>query len=214
MEKAKNNEVSNLMVEKDRLKSELDRIKGTQDDHVNRLSRELDDAKASLLDMSKSKGVEVQSVISRFNSEKQELERLNASYLRDITDLRQRLDESLSDVGRTRAANEEEGAVLQSGLDQTLLALANLQKSSGEKERALHEQLRRLQGEQIAQLNRMMDNILQTCIVKIEDAVYELEGNTNEGNVNASPEYVLSLLEKTQGACGDFANSFIRLVQV
>jgi hypothetical protein len=60
----------------------------------------------------------------------------------------------------------------------------------------------------------MMDNILQTCIVKIEDAVYELEGNTNEGNVNASPEYVLSLLEKTQGACGDFANSFIRLVQV
>jgi gas vesicle protein len=202
------------MVEKDRLKSELDRIKGTQDDHVNRLSRELDDAKASLLDMSKSKGAEVQSVISRFNSEKQELERLNESYLLDISDLQQRLDESLSDVGRSKAANEEEGAVLQSGLDQTLLALANLQKSSSEKERALHDQLRRLQGEQIAQLNRMMDNILQTCIVKIEDAVYELEGNANEGNTNASPEYVLSLLEQTQGACGDFANSFVRLVQV
>lgn len=202
------------MVEKDRLKTELNRIKGTQDEHVNRINRELEDAKASLLDMSKSKGAEVQSMITRFNSEKLELENLNAAYLRDIEDLRRRLDESLSEVSRSRAASEEEGAVLQSGLDQTLLALANLQKSSAEKERSLYDQLHRLQGEQIAQLNRMMDNILQTCIVKIEDSVYELDSSAVEGNTNASPEYVLSLLEKTQGACGDFANSFVRLVQV
>lgn len=100
---------------------------------------------------------------------------------------------------------------MQSGLDQTLLALAELQKSSMEKEEALYAQLRKVQGEHISQLNRMMDNILQTCIVKIEDAIYELE-SLEEGH--ASVEYVLSVLEKTQGACGDFVNSFTRLVQV
>lgn len=202
------------MVEKDRLKSELDRIKGTQNDQLDRVNRELADAKASLLDMSKTKGAEVQSVMARFTAEKEELERLNASYLRDIQDLRERLNDSLAEINRVRSANEEDGAALQDGLDQTLLALANLQKTSSEKERSLYEQLRRLQGEQIAQLNRMMDNILQNCIIKIEDSVYELESTVHEGNVNASPEYVLSLLEQTQGACGDFTNSFVRLVQV
>jgi len=211
--RAKNNEVSNLLMEKDRLKNELDRIKSSQDENLSRLTRELSDANDSLMDMSKSKGAEVQSLIARFNAEKADLERLNASYERDIEEMRRRLDDALGEVHRSRAANEEDGAVLQSGLDQTLLALANLQRSSAEKEEALYEQLRKLQGDQIAQLNRMMDNILQTCIVKVEDAVYELENESYEGNVNASAEYVLSLLEKTQGACGDFANSFIRLVQ-
>ncbi|KAJ3223364.1 sla2 Src-like adaptor 2 [Clydaea vesicula] len=187
--RTKSNEITNILIEKDRLKLELERIRKQQNDELERLMKELSLAKESLVDISKNKGEEVQSIINRFTSEKSELERLSR-------------------------AKDEDCQVLQSGLDQTLMALANLQKDAAETEGNLLSQLKKLQADQIKQLNRMMDSILQSCIVKIQDAVYELESTTHEGNTTASPEYVLSLLEKSQGACGDFALCFIKLVQV
>lgn len=94
------------------------------------------------------------------------------------------------------------------------MALHNLQQHSMETEENLLNKLRSLELDQATQLNRMMDNIIQSCITKIDDAVYELQSPSHEGNQTASPEYVLSLLEKTSSACGDFGTSFIHFLQV
>lgn len=59
------------------MKNELDCIRGEQNSEIDRLKRDLQDAHDSLLDISKSKGAEVQGMLSRFNHEKAELESLN-----------------------------------------------------------------------------------------------------------------------------------------
>ncbi|KAJ1556867.1 sla2 Src-like adaptor 2 [Nowakowskiella sp. JEL0078] len=90
--------------------------------------------------------------------------------------------------------------------------MAQIQKSAQENEAALRMELNKLQGSHVAQLNKMMDNILGACIAKIDEAVYELESTATEGNSTATPEYVLSLLEKVNNTCHDFTVSFVKLV--
>ncbi|KAJ3070434.1 sla2 Src-like adaptor 2, partial [Quaeritorhiza haematococci] len=85
--------------------------------------------------------------------------------------------------------------------------------TAAETEASLMAQLDKLQVERLQQLNRMMDNILQSCIMKVDEAMYELESPAHGGNQTATPEYVLTLLEKVQSTCTDFGTSFVRLVQ-
>ncbi|KAI9352888.1 I/LWEQ domain-containing protein [Obelidium mucronatum] len=88
-----------------------------------------------------------------------------------------------------------------------------MQKTQEETEAALLDQMRHLQNEHLNNLNRMMDIILQTCIHQVDEATYELESPSHEGNQAATPEYVQSLLEKTIGAAGDFSGSFVLLIE-
>lgn len=60
----------------------------------------------------------------------------------------------------------------------------------------------------------MMDNVLQACSNTVSEAIFELDSAANVGNQNASPEYVLSLVEKSQFVCNEFASSFIKLANV
>ena len=59
-----------------------------------------------------------------------------------------------------------------------------------------------------------VDNIINSCIIKIDDSIYELESPAYEGNQTCSPEYVLSLLEKSLLACEDYGVSMIKLIEV
>lgn len=211
--KAKSNQLTDLLIERDRLKNEADRIRSSTEEELIRLRRDLKDTKDSLIDMSKTKGSEVSSIVSKHNLEMSELERVNQSHQQTIGDLRRRVDQLTGEVQRLRLSKDEESSVLQSGLDQTLLALAQLQKSQQDTEASLLSQIEKIRAEHLLQLNRMMDNILQTCITKVDGAVLDLDDETNEGNVTASPEYVQTLLEKTVGQAGDFAASFIKMLE-
>ncbi|KAJ3400025.1 sla2 Src-like adaptor 2 [Chytriomyces hyalinus] len=211
--RAKATELTDVMVERDRLRNEADRIRLTTEEEISRLRRELADTKDSLVEMSKSKGAEVSSIVARYNAEKAELEQLNLMKQRMIDDLRNQIDSLSADAQRLRNGQNEEVAVLQQGLDQTLLALAQMQKMQEETESQLLDEMRRLQGDHLQSLNRMMDIILQTCINQIDESIYELESPTHEGNQAASSEYVQSLLEKTIGQAGDFSASFIKLIE-
>ncbi|KAJ3054666.1 sla2 Src-like adaptor 2 [Rhizophlyctis rosea] len=214
--RTKSNEVTELLIERDRLKGEVDRVRHQYEDELARLRREAQDAKDSLLDVSRSKGAEVEAVVKRFDAEREELENIARGKQNQIDDLQRRLESALADVQRVKASQAEDSEVLQAGLDQTLLALAQQQKSAQEaqmEKELLAEQLLKLRGEHIHQLNAMMDNILLSCILTVDEAIYELDSPANLGNQTASPEYVLSLLEKTQAQCIDFGNSFVKLVQ-
>ncbi|KAJ3135187.1 sla2 Src-like adaptor 2 [Physocladia obscura] len=211
--RAKSSELTDVMVERDRLKNEADRIKLNSEEEIARLRRDLQDTKDSLVDMSKSKGAEVSSIVARYNAEKGELEQLNLMKQRMIDDLRNQLDRLSDEAQRLRNGQSEESAILQQGLDQTLLALAQMQKTQEETESLLLNQMRKLKNDHLLNLNRMMDIILQTCINQIDESIYELESPTTEGNQAATPEYVQSLLEKTIGSAGDFSASFIQLIE-
>ncbi|KNC96299.1 uncharacterized protein SPPG_08451 [Spizellomyces punctatus DAOM BR117] len=133
--KEKSNEVTELLIERDRLKGEVDRVRAQYEEEMSRLRRDLQDAKASLNDLSASKGAELQNIISRFEAERLEMENLNKAKQQQIDEMRRRLDDAAADIHRSKAAQEEDAAVLQAGLDQTLLALAAQQKVRGLKRR-------------------------------------------------------------------------------
>lgn len=72
--KAKNLELADMMRERDRARFDLDRVKSSQKDEVERLKRDLRFAEERFEDASRSKGSEVSSVMSKFNRQIDELE--------------------------------------------------------------------------------------------------------------------------------------------
>jgi huntingtin-interacting protein 1-related protein len=70
--------MTDVMIERDRLKTEAERIRGASEEEMARLRKDLQDTKDSLVDMSKNKGSEISGIIARYNAEKEELERLAA----------------------------------------------------------------------------------------------------------------------------------------
>ena len=56
--------------------------------------------------------------------------------------------------------------------------------------------------------NIVVDSILQACQTKIDEAIYELESPMQAGNQNSTPEYTLSVIEKSMSNATDFATVF------
>ena len=40
------------------------------------------------------------------------------------------------------------------------------------------------------------DSIFDACVAKVDEAIYELESPAQAGNLNSTPEYTLSMIEK------------------
>ena len=57
-------------------------------------------------------------------------------------------------------------------------------------------------------LNAIIDSILQACVQKVDDAMYELEAPMQTGNTTATPEYTLSMIEKAMTNATEFASTF------
>jgi len=57
--------------------------------------------------------------------------------------------------------------------------------------------------------NPPSDSILQACVHKVDEAIYELESPTQAGNLNSTPEYTLSMIEKTTNNATEFATVFL-----
>lgn len=53
-----------------------------------------------------------------------------------------------------------------------------------------------------------VDSILQACVQKVDEAIYELESPAQTGNLNSTPEYTLSMIEKAVNNATDFATVF------
>lgn len=52
------------------------------------------------------------------------------------------------------------------------------------------------------------DSILQACVHKVDDSIYELESPTQAGNLNSTPEYTLSMIEKALNNSNEFATIY------
>lgn len=60
----------------------------------------------------------------------------------------------------------------------------------------------------VAKFNDIIDSVLQSGIQRIDDALYELDSTMQAGNQNASPEYVLSQVEKASSSSMEFSTAF------
>ncbi|KAI9311040.1 hypothetical protein BX666DRAFT_2000170 [Dichotomocladium elegans] len=208
--RAKNIELADLIRERDRARNELARIQGNQRDDLERLQRELHEARAQAQDAGKSKGSEVSALLAKFNREKREMEDSLAEKQALIDEFLKQLEDQQGDADRIRREKDEEIAVLQAGMDECLQQLAVLQEN--DRQQDLQEELDRLEQNQSDKLDRILDSILSTCVQKINDGVYELETPGHHGNENATPELTLSMIERASITSVEFMSAFSKFL--
>ena len=220
--KAKTAQVTDIMVERNRLEQQVDQIQRAHLLEVGRITEELAQTKQALTELSLTKGNEVQQLVSRFNQEQKMLEEHVQARQADISRLGAQLADSLSATERLKAGWEEERMVLQAGLDQALemLKMHQDESSSGmgkrdEKIAILEQKHRDLLFQMMGKFFRLalltvLDNVLESCITTVQDSIFSL-GGAEDSKSTVSPEFVLVLVEKATQKCADFSSAFVKL---
>ncbi|GAA5986887.1 hypothetical protein JCM10908_000940 [Rhodotorula pacifica] len=206
--KAKNLELADMIRERDRARYDLDRLKGTQKEEVERLKRDLRFAEERFEDATRNKGQEVSTVMSKFNRQIDELEISLRNKQDRIDELLSRLDSQNGEAERIREEKDQEIAIMQEGMDDTIRQLSELQVAQGVTDEAVNAQIDTLVLDQEKKFNDIIDSILQSCAHKVDDALYELESPMHDGNQNSTPEYTLSMIEKATTSATEFAMVF------
>ncbi|KAJ1967783.1 sla2 Src-like adaptor 2 [Dispira parvispora] len=208
--KAKNLELADMIRERDRAQNDISRFRESQEEELERLRRDLAESHARINELGRSKGDEVETLLAQFSIEKDELNQEITRRMREIEELRRQLDRLREDLERERQQKEDEIAVLQAGMDQSLLALAEMQDSSKGAEDDLARKLNSAQLEHASKLRKILDSVLQTCVTKVDESVFELQSSAHQGNQTATPEYALTMVEKVSSASQDFTTAFTR----
>ncbi|KAI0068161.1 cytoskeleton assembly control protein [Artomyces pyxidatus] len=206
--KAKNLELADMIRERDRARFDVDRQKSSHKDEIDRLRREINFAQERAEDASRSKSSEVSNVLSKYNRQITELEDSLRSKQIQIDDLLRKLDDAAGELERLREEKDQEIQILQEGMDSTIQQLSEAQQNQGIADEATNAQIDTLILDNRKHLNRIIDSILQACVQKVDDAIYELESPTQAGNQNSTPEYTLSVIEKSLSNATDFATVF------
>ncbi|KAI8868536.1 cytoskeleton assembly control protein [Ramicandelaber brevisporus] len=209
----KNDELADMMGERDRARSELQRTSESNTVTIDRLRTDLAEASARVRDLSGARGGEVGKLTSQFNSDKAELDRLLNEARRQQDDLRRQLDDANAKMAAEIKRRDEELEIARASIDQSLLHIASLQETQqssagGVSSDELQRQIDAMTVEHIARLKRVVDSVLQSGIDKIDEALFEYSSAAHPGNTSAASAYVLSMAEAAQTAAQEFARSF------
>jgi hypothetical protein len=206
--KAKNLELADMLRERDRARFDVDRQKSSHKDELDRVRRELNFANERAEDVGRNKSSEVSNVMSKFNRQLSELEdSLRAKQLQ-IDDLLVKLDNTSGDMERLSEEKDQEILILQETLDASIRNLSDAQQEQGLTDETTNAQFDTLILDNRKKLNQIIDSILQACVQKVDDAIYELESPTQAGNLNSTPEYTLTMVEKALSNATDFATVY------
>ncbi|KAJ7040405.1 ANTH domain-containing protein [Mycena alexandri] len=206
--KAKNLELADMLRERDRARFDIDRQKSSHKDEIDRLRRELNFANERAEDASHSKNSEVSSVLNKYNRQIQELEDSLRAKQIQIDDLLTKVNNAEGDLERLRDEKDQEIMVLDESMTDTIQRLSDAQQALRELGGANDTEIDTLILDNQKKLNQIIDSILQACMQKVEDGIYELESPTQAGNPNATPEYTLSMIEKAVNNATDFATVY------
>ncbi|TFK77332.1 hypothetical protein BDN72DRAFT_38944 [Pluteus cervinus] len=206
--KAKNLELADMLRERDKSRFDLDRLKSSHKDELERIRRELNYANERADDLSRSKSSEVSTVMGKYNRQISELEDSLRSKQLQIEELHKKLDDSGLDLEHLREEKDQEIMILQAGLDTSIQQLSEAKQSQGILDDTTNAQIDTLILDNRKKLNQIIDSILQACVQKVDDAIYELESPTQAGNLNSTPEYTLSMIEKAVNNATEFATIY------
>ncbi|KAG8965587.1 sla2 Src-like adaptor 2 [Tulasnella sp. 419] len=210
--KAKNLELADMIRERDRARFDVDRLKSTQKEDVERLKRDLRFANERAEDAARSKSSEVSGMLSKYNRQLTELEDSLRAKQIQIDDLLHQVDAKSAEMERLKDEKDQEIAIAEEGMNTAISELAELQQTQS-LTMATNAQISDAQIDTLIldnrkKLNQIIDSIFQSCVQKVDDAIYELESPTQAGNLNSTPEYTLSMIEKALNNATEFATVF------
>ncbi|EPQ29202.1 uncharacterized protein PFL1_03489 [Pseudozyma flocculosa PF-1] len=206
--KAKNLELADMIRERDRARFDLDRIKASQKEEMDRLKRDLMFANERAEDATRAKSSELSGMMGTLNRQISELEEALREKRDRADQLLHQLDAKDDEIARLREEKDAELAIMQEGMDATIKQMSDLQLNQGVTDEAVNAQIDTLILDNTKKLNAIIDSILQACVEKVDDAIYELESPAQSGNTTATPEYVLSMIEKGSTESNEFATVF------
>ncbi|KAF9015608.1 ANTH domain-containing protein [Cyathus striatus] len=196
--KAKNLELADMLRERDRARFDVDRQKASHKEELDRLRRELSFANERAEDASRSKNSEVSTVMQKYNRQLSELEDSLRAKQIQIDDLLVKLNNAESDMDRLREDKDQEIMILQEGMDSTIQQLSEAQQNQGIIDETTNAQIDTLILDNRKKLNQIIDSILQACVHKVDDAIYELDGDVGGDHVDvikSANEFAQSLAD-------------------
>lgn len=197
--KAKNVELADLIRERDRARLELDRVKASKDQEIEKLETEIRDLNISAKESGKLQNMNLTTIMSKHEEElndlKAQLERYSKNgepgtmdglhaQLRDketeLAIANQSLEEAYKEIGRIKNDQDD---ILNAEIDHIIMT-------------------------HISKFKSLIDVFLDNSIRRILDIKHELTLNTLGSNNNSSPEYLLSVVELCSDTATDFASTF------
>ncbi|KAJ2637440.1 sla2 Src-like adaptor 2, partial [Coemansia sp. RSA 1286] len=206
--KRKNLELADMMRERDKALADLQRLQNNKQDELERLRRELEDSEDRVRELTRNKGSELQDMMSKFNAEKSELQRQLDARLADADRARKQHDDLRAEHDHLRQTKDDEIAVLQAGMDHSIVAMANLKKQVGGNQGDLQRRLDAVLLEHAQKLKRILDSILRSCADKTDEAVFNLSDPSNPGNMTVTVEHVLATIEQVHDSGNSLTASF------
>jgi hypothetical protein len=152
-------EMNELSKEKDKWKIEFEKAKEQSMSEMTTLRRQAEEAKARFEELSRSKGAETQHLVAQFNAEKASHEERLREQQQSNEALKNRLMELKAELERLRSdqtSKDEEIAVLQAGMDQSLMALQQLTQKGSDAEADLMNKIDHLNLEHRSQMDKIM----------------------------------------------------------
>ncbi|ODV82628.1 hypothetical protein CANARDRAFT_204805 [[Candida] arabinofermentans NRRL YB-2248] len=197
--KSKNIELADLIRERDRARLELDRLRGGSKNEIEKMEAEIRTLEDKLATTERAQSSNLSSIFSQHNKEMDELKSqlqrsMTISDPNRISDLEARLNE-----------RERELEIMHQTMEETINDLANQQK---ENDAAMDEQIDEVLSAHLVKLSNLIDAILKSGISRIQDSIFELDSPMQAGNLNSSPEYIATLIEKSSNLSTDFGTSF------
>ncbi|KAJ2373284.1 sla2 Src-like adaptor 2 [Coemansia sp. RSA 2607] len=206
--KRKNLELADMMRERDKALADLQRLENGKQDELERLRRELEDSKDKVMDLTRNKGSELQDMMRKFNAEKDDLQRQLDAKIADANKARKQYDDMRAEHDHLRQTKDDEIAVLQAGMDHSIVAMANLKKQVGGNQSDLQRRLDAVLLEHAQKLKRILDSILRSCADKTDEAVFNLNDPSNPGNMTVTVEHVLATIEQVHDSGNSLTASF------
>lgn len=193
--KAKNIELADLIRERDRARLDVDRVRASKDQEIEKLEAQIRELNTQVNESGKLQTMNLSSIIAKHESEMNTLKnQLKERDLNGSTSLEQQLKDKQIDL-----------EIAQESLDS---ALRELSIAKDDQDDIVNAQIDEILLQNIARLTKLIDIFLANNVKRIQDIKYELSSPMQAGNLNASPEYLLSLVEIGSDVATDFATSF------
>lgn len=197
--KAKNIELADLIRERDRARLDLDRIRASKDQEIEKLQAEVRELSSQANESGRLQSLNLSSIVEKHQREISDLtNQLNERDLKLVSlggvDLQEKLKEKEIDL-----------EIAQESLDSALAELANVRN---EQDEIVNAEIDHILLQNIDKLRKLIDIILENNIKRVQDTKYELRDPVQAGNLNASPEYLLSIVELASDTATDFASVF------
>ncbi|KAJ2722567.1 sla2 Src-like adaptor 2 [Coemansia sp. Benny D115] len=206
--KRKNLELADMMRERDKAIADMQKLENGRRDELDNLRRQLEDSEDRVRDLTRNKGAEVQDMMRKFNGEKDDLQRQLDAKIAEADRIRRDYDGLRADHEQMRQTKEDEIAVLQAGMDHSIVAMSNLKKQIGGNQSDLQRRLDAVLLEHAQKLRRILDSILRSCADKTDEAVFNLNDPSNPGNMTSTAEHVLATIEQVHDSGNALTASF------